>query len=244
MPPHLLGHDLIDGGAPFYVLGRKNPNPRARVRQYGDKWFQRVDGDAVNSKGAAVCQCGESSGSLGSVDRRRQWHREHLDEATAAIIDPGGRQGARRQVVGFLFDDTGEFVLLIKKNRPEWMKGRMCGVGGSIEGEESPVEAMVREFLEETGVATNVSAWVAAPMLMTDHATDLSIFGARSSVALDQARAITDEPLCKVPVATLAPGPRHWPGLVIPNIPFLVATAWYCVSYQELHGKITEGDYR
>lgn len=54
-------------------------------------------------------------------------------------------------VCGFAFDDTGN-VALIRKQRPEWQKGRLNGIGGHVEDRESGAEAMRREFWEETGV--------------------------------------------------------------------------------------------
>lgn len=60
-------------------------------------------------------------------------------------------------VVGFLFDDSANAVLLIEKQGPEWQKGKLNGIGGKIENHESPREAMVREFEEETGV--KVTQW-------------------------------------------------------------------------------------
>src|SRR5690349_19642349 len=43
-------------------------------------------------------------------------------------------------------------VLLIEKDRPAWMRGRLNGVGGHVEpDDDSYVEAMRREFEEETG---------------------------------------------------------------------------------------------
>lgn len=56
-------------------------------------------------------------------------------------------------VAGFLFDDHRQRVLLIEKQRPEWQKGLFNGVGGKIEADETPIEAMRREFYEETGFA-------------------------------------------------------------------------------------------
>lgn len=52
-------------------------------------------------------------------------------------------------VAGFLFD--GDRVALVVKNRPEWQKGKMNGIGGHIEPGETPEQAMAREFVEETG---------------------------------------------------------------------------------------------
>ena len=54
-------------------------------------------------------------------------------------------------VVGFYFDLSRISVLLIRKDHPEWQAGMLNGVGGKIEGEETPLRAMQREFLEETG---------------------------------------------------------------------------------------------
>ncbi len=52
-------------------------------------------------------------------------------------------------VAGFMFD--GDRVALVVKNRPEWQKGKMNGIGGHIEPGETPEQAMTREFKEETG---------------------------------------------------------------------------------------------
>lgn len=57
----------------------------------------------------------------------------------------------KRYVVGFYFTDTKK-VVLITKMKPEWQKGKMNGVGGHIEEGELPIDAMRREFREETGV--------------------------------------------------------------------------------------------
>ena len=64
-----------------------------------------------------------------------------------------------RYVVGFAFDIQKKLVALIEKTHPAEQRGKMNGVGGRIEPGESPVGAMVREFLEETGVATTREDW-------------------------------------------------------------------------------------
>jgi len=56
-------------------------------------------------------------------------------------------------VAGFLFSEDTSQLVLIRKNKPEWQKGLLNGVGGKIElTDESPLFAMIREFKEETGV--------------------------------------------------------------------------------------------
>ncbi len=58
-------------------------------------------------------------------------------------------------VVGFLFN--GNNVALITKNRPEWQVGKLNGIGGHIEPDETPHRAIVREFKEETGCL--IASW-------------------------------------------------------------------------------------
>lgn len=56
-------------------------------------------------------------------------------------------------VLGFSFTCDLRSVILINKTRPTWQAGRLNGIGGHIEKNETPTEAMVREFVEETGWA-------------------------------------------------------------------------------------------
>ncbi len=52
-------------------------------------------------------------------------------------------------VVGFLFSADMESVALIEKQKPEWQRGFLNGIGGKVEGGETPAAAMQREFGEE-----------------------------------------------------------------------------------------------
>lgn len=54
-------------------------------------------------------------------------------------------------VVGFLFSDSRDRVALIEKKKPDWQRGKLNGIGGKMEGDELPLDAMCREFKEETG---------------------------------------------------------------------------------------------
>jgi 8-oxo-dGTP diphosphatase len=60
-------------------------------------------------------------------------------------------------VAGFCFDPKGELVVLIEKTKPAWQKGKLNGVGGKLEPDETLQQAMQREFREETGVT--VTDW-------------------------------------------------------------------------------------
>ena len=54
-------------------------------------------------------------------------------------------------VVTFLFNHDCTKVWLIEKQKPEWQKGLLNGIGGKIEEGETPVDAAFRELKEEAG---------------------------------------------------------------------------------------------
>jgi 8-oxo-dGTP diphosphatase len=91
-------------------------------------------------------------------------------------------------VVGFLFRNRSD-VALVTKNRPEWQEGRLNGVGGKIEGAETSVEAMRREFQEEAGAA--VSDWREFALLK-EKPGDVKFLVAHGDYTLE---SLTDEPV-------------------------------------------------
>lgn len=62
-------------------------------------------------------------------------------------------------VLGFAFDDKMQNVCLIIKQKPEWQKNKLNGIGGKTEMSEHSFDAMIREFREETGVSTQDIHW-------------------------------------------------------------------------------------
>lgn len=64
-----------------------------------------------------------------------------------------------KYVLGFMFSGDRKQVALIRKDRPDWQKGKFNAPGGKIEPGETPLDAMVREFREETGCETDCSTW-------------------------------------------------------------------------------------
>ena len=55
-------------------------------------------------------------------------------------------------VLGFLFDDAHDKVMLIRKDHPEWQRDLFNGIGGHVNKGEDPGRAMVREAFEEAGL--------------------------------------------------------------------------------------------
>jgi len=69
----------------------------------------------------------------------------------------------KRYVVGFMFTEDRQQVLLIRKAKTRdglgWMLGRLNGIGGMLAEKENPFLAMSREFEEETGLFVNPLDW-------------------------------------------------------------------------------------
>lgn len=63
----------------------------------------------------------------------------------------------KQYVAGLAFRE--DVLFLIRKNKPDWMKGKLNAVGGKVEDGELVRTAMQREFLEETGVDIEESRW-------------------------------------------------------------------------------------
>ncbi|HYK08329.1 MAG TPA: NUDIX domain-containing protein [Candidatus Eisenbacteria bacterium] len=71
----------------------------------------------------------------------------------------------KRYTLGFLFSKDLKKVLLIHKNRPEWQMGKVNGLGGKIEENETPQDCITREVQEETGLSTKNADWQLAGTL-------------------------------------------------------------------------------
>lgn len=134
-------------------------------------------------------------------------------------------------VVGFcIFLPTNE-VVLIKKEKPAWQKGLLNGVGGKVEIGEVPSEAMVREFMEETGVKTQEKDWQLLSCLEDEFGT-CNFYFMKSREVLP-VRSIEKEQVVVVPASNL-------PDNVVYNLRWMIPLAndpfikWDVMSFFKL----------
>lgn len=110
----------------------------------------------------------------------------------------------KRYVVGFIFSPRAGRVLLIEKRRPDWQKGRLNGVGGHIEEGETPIDAMVRETVEETGLLIEAKYWRLVCTMRHEGEYEIHFFKAFVHPdILTDARTMTDEPIGLYPASRL-----------------------------------------
>lgn len=94
-------------------------------------------------------------------------------------------------VLGFAFNKDLTHVALIKKIKPAWQNGLLNGIGGKIEDGESPEDALTREFLEETGIESNVYQWRGVTTLGSEDWTVYIYF--TDQLDISKVQSITEE---------------------------------------------------
>jgi 8-oxo-dGTP diphosphatase len=138
-------------------------------------------------------------------------------------------------VCGLLFSPSLDSVVLIRKNRPTRQAGKLNGVGGKVEANESPSQAMVREFREETGV--EFKYWNHFAKLS---GTDFQVwFYCGSSARAHDCATQTDEAIELHPAYDFyALAQRRE---CVENLPWLVSLAQQCQWYpgQNIFARIT-----
>lgn len=140
--------------------------------------------------------------------------------------------GKVKYCVGFLFDPDMDRVVLIRKNRPPWQQNKLNGVGGALLPLESPVDAMQREFAEETNLV--VADWRLLCCLDCPEAR-IWFFWATSALYYG-VRSQTDEEVIIVPIADLMARTD-----VVANMPWMVMMARsFSLGETARHFEITE----
>lgn len=127
------------------------------------------------------------------------------------------RSSLTEYVVGFAFDSSRKFVVLIEKKHPKWQAGLFNGVGGHVEIAENAAKAMSREFKEETGVDISQNAWQPyATLVGVDY--KVRVFRTFTD-RVHEIKTMTDEWVSLQPVNQLGILP------VIPNLLYLIPLA-------------------
>lgn len=125
----------------------------------------------------------------------------------------------REWVVGFLFDQDAEWVILVRKNRPEWQNGKLNGVGGKVEPGESRDDAMQREFAEEADLL--VEDWEQFASLTWEEGVVHFYRSFQPFELLECCRTVTDESIERHSVQSLG-APGRGRKNITPNLLWLV----------------------
>lgn len=121
----------------------------------------------------------------------------------------------KQYVCGFYF--CNDSVVLIRKNKPDWQSGKLNGVGGALEPDEYPIDAMRREFREEASKHTSVLDWRFFALLRTNDC-EIHFYAAHGTAS--GVSSGTDESIYFVPVHEIATHP-----VVLPNLRWLIPLA-------------------
>lgn len=129
-------------------------------------------------------------------------------------------------VAGLLFNSTRSRLALIRKDHgPEYVIGRWNAIGGKRQVDESPADAMRREFIEETGVS--LAVWEPFLALRRAGEWEVEFFRAFDTAALAQVRTCERELVCVFDLDDLLAGidiEESEPSLV-PNLNWIIPMA-------------------
>lgn len=80
--------------------------------------------------------------------------------------------------LGFIFNADNGLVLLQYKHKPLWQRGKLNGIGGKVE-DETPMEAMERESIEEVGRSFD---WRSKLSMLIGADKHISVFKSNASI--------------------------------------------------------------
>jgi 8-oxo-dGTP pyrophosphatase MutT (NUDIX family) len=120
----------------------------------GDRKDMILSGDAIRRTQKALLHTGMMNGKFIDQITCNQVTEEFVIEAFKNFRleqNPAPKKVQVEYVLGIMFSENEKKVLVIWKSRPAWQVDKLNGIGGKIEEGETPIEAMHREFREETG---------------------------------------------------------------------------------------------
>lgn len=120
----------------------------------------------------------------------------------------------KHYTIGILFDVSKENVLLLRKTKPDWQKGKLNFPGGHVEEGESTLNCIIREFKEETDL--DIPDWQYIGCIINYSSYTCDIFTAVHRPEYGQYKTMTDEPVGMYPIDNLC----H-PDTIIANVQWL-----------------------
>lgn len=147
----------------------------------------------------------------------------------------------KEYVLTFLFTPDLQKVWLIEKQKPEWQKGNLNGIGGKIDDtDKSPLFAAIREIKEESGLSLNVGdiKYVGNIHSNTDYGDDdyeidnnfiVYVF---AGVTNKELKTVEEENVFKINVSDI----RHYN--YIDNIPLLLESCLFSLTNKSNFNKI------
>lgn len=130
-------------------------------------------------------------------------------------------------VVGFCFSEDKTHVVLIEKQHPAFMKGKLNGVGGKIEKDEDPHAAMLREFQEETGMLPSSAPmgrlWWEDAIIVSSRWTIFVFHTTATEEELKSIKTTTDEEVDIYSVDAVLTG--YTESKVMPNVKLFIPLA-------------------
>lgn len=125
----------------------------------------------------------------------------------------------KTHTLGFIFNPTFSKVLLVEKQRPDWQKGRLNGVGGKIEQGEKSLNCIVREVREESNLEIQKENWAYVGEIKSSvFLMDVDVYAAIYGGNLNDAITTTNEIVGWHDIKNL-------PEKILPNINWLVPLA-------------------
>lgn len=104
--------------------------------------------------------------------------------------------------LAFIFNKDHSKVLLMMKNRPEWQKGRVNGIGGKFEEGETGLQCVAREIEEETALVIPHKEWIYIGKMKFSYGL-AEVFTTTYESPESDARQTTDEAIGWFPVDAL-----------------------------------------
>lgn len=113
------------------------------------------------------------------------------------------------------------WILLIQKNKPEWQKGLLNGIGGKIEYWETAKQAAVREVEEETGIKLDFNE-IRRFGYLRGKDWEVVCYKGFTDKILD-AQTTTEEEVKLLSYSTF----NEWKHQCIPNLEWILPAAFY-----------------